>query len=164
MADCFIIRRGGDAPADKYFIYNNGQELNGNTLTVYHKNSLSGKQSAWIYVYYYYGGVITSSMLSLREYKRIGVSVMLNDTNSYKPFYTWLSIHDSDTTQLSGNDYLAKGNIISEELTPIDNSVDSTVTTAGGIFYIDIPQGIDEGCLVINTVNVDVYLLSIWLE
>ena len=150
--------------SDKYFIYNNGQEINGNTLTVYHKDSYSGKQSAWVYMYYYYAGVITSSILSLRGYKRIGVSVMLNDTNSYTPFYTWLSIRDSDTTQLSGNDYLATGNIISEKLTPIDNGVDSTVTTAGGIYYIDIPQGIDNGYLVINSVNVDVYLLSIWLE
>ena len=150
--------------SDKYYIYNNGQELNGNTLNVYHKSSLSGKQSAWVYMYYYYGGVIASSMLSLRGYKRIGVSVMLNDTNNYTPFYTWLSIRDSDTVELSGNDYLAKGNIIGEKLTPIDNSVDSTVTTAGGIFYIDIPKGIDNGYLVINSVNVDVYLLGVWLE
>lgn len=164
MADCFITRRGGDVPADKYYIYNNGQELNGNTVTLYHVNDSSEKTASWIYMYYWYRGIIETSQLSLEGYKKIGVCVNLKRNGTATPFFTKMSLRSNDNVELSGNDYIPMGNIIGTEYAPIDNTIDSTATKYEGIYYIDIPEKIDNGYFVIDSVNVDVYVIGIWLE
>ena len=150
--------------SDKYFIYNNGQELNDNVVTLYHVGSSSEKTASWIYMYYWYRGVIETDQLSLGGYKKIGVCANLKRNGSATPFFTKMSLRSSGNVELSGNDYAPTGNIIGTEYAPIDDTVDTSIKKYEGIYYIDIPQGVDSGYLVIDSVNVDVYLLSIWLE
>ena len=151
--------------SDKYSIYNNGQELNGNTVTLYHVNHESSEKTAsWIYMYYWYRGVIETSQLSLAGYKKIGVCLNLKRNGTATPFFTKISLRSSGNVELSGNDYVPVGNIIGTEYALIDNTIDSTVTKYEGIYYIDIPEEINNGYFVIDSVNVDVYVISIWLE
>lgn len=150
--------------SDKYFIYNNGQELNDNAVTLYHVGSSSEKTASWIYMYYWYRGVIETGQLSLGGYKKIGVCVNLKRNGSATPFFTKMSLRSSGNVELSGSDYIPMGNIIGTEYAPIDNTIDSTVTKYEGIYYIDVPEGIDSGYFVIDSVNVDVYVIGIWFE
>ena len=101
--------------------------------------------------------------IMLKGYNRVGISIKLERKGTATPFYTWLCIRDSGEVELSGNDYIARGNIISENK-PVDNTENPNTTLSGGIYYIDIPNNIEEGYVCINSVNVDLYLLSIWLE
>lgn len=143
----------------KYYIYNNGQEFNNNSISVYHKNSSDGKLDNWIYIQYYYAGVMTTNKIIFNGYKRIGIAILLDRSNQVTSFYTKISIRDSNSVILDGNDYLPTGNIISET-----KIIDNTVNNAGGIYYIDIPTDIDSGYIILNCVNIDSYILSIWLE
>lgn len=149
-----------------YFIYNNGQQLNNNTVTLYHKNGNGGvdeNNTGWIYMHYWFGGVIITGKLSLKGYNRVGISAKLKRNGTATPFYTRFNIRDSGEVELSGNDYIARGNIISENK-PVDNTKNPNTTLGGGIYYINIPNNIEEGYVCINSANVDLYLLSIWLE
>ena len=150
--------------SDKYYIYNNGQELNDNAVTLYHVNGSSKKTASWIYMYYWYRGVIETSQLSLGGCKKIGVCVNLKRNGPATPFFTKMSLRSSSNVELSGNDYIPMGDIIGTEYALIDNTIDSTVTKYEGIYYIDVPDGADSGYFVIDSVNVDVYVIGIWLE
>lgn len=139
--------------------------MNGNTTNVHHFNSpTSGKKEDWAYIHYFYAGAMTTNKISFADYDRIGISIMSNRTNKYTPFYTWLAIRDSNAVKLLGTDYIPEGNIIGSPLKIIDDSVDSDNATAGGIYYLDIPNDVDLGYIVLNCVNIDNYILAIWLE
>ena len=133
-------------------------------MTLYHVGSSSEKTASWVYMYYWYRGVIETSQLSLAGYTKIGVCVNLKRNGKATPFFTKMSLRSSGNVELSGNDYVPMGDIIGTEYAPIDNTVDSTVTEYEGIYYIDIPDGVDSGYFVIDSVNVDVYVIGIWLE
>ncbi len=156
---------GGGNGKEKYYIYNNGQELNGHTITFHHKGSTDKKDLNWIHIYDFYMSVTSTDKISCEGYSKIFAAAMGDGrTTSTNPTrFTYLKLTDESGAALSeenDNDYVPNGNILTE--LNLANYPDSA--SFGGIYSIDIPDGTAEFYLHIQNVNIHTYILAIWLE
>lgn len=148
---------------ERYYIYKSGEELNEHSMTI-HGTSASKKTEGWIYINYYYCQCLTSSLIQSNGYKRVGMTMLDNGgATAYTIRFTKLLLRDTAEVIKTGNDWLPAegGNTYLESyilLYPETNILMS------GTVYFDIPEGVEEFYIVINTVNADFYVEEIWIE
>lgn len=145
---------------EKYYLYDNGVEMNNHTMTIYHKSSSSKKAANWIYLYGYYMADLSSDKIINNGYSKLCITLMSDSTQfSYTPKYLKVLCTDEGGATLTENDYLPNGNILKS--TDIISYPDTA--SAGSTYKIDI-SNFSEFYLHFENVNTDTYILSIWLE
>lgn len=157
---------GGGGGGERYYIYKSGEELNNHSLTI-HGTANSKKTEGWIYIHYYYRQVLTSDLIQAAGYSRIGLTMLDNGAATAHPIrFTKLLLRDTPDVEVNegvsgswkpaedGNTYLTS---------PILLYPDTNILMSGTV-YFDIPEGIEEFCVVIDNVNVDFYIEELWLE
>lgn len=164
--DHIIVKtQGGEGNVELTFLYNKGQELNNFEINYHHTDSRSHKNTDGIYVYYWFGGAITSNLISLKNVKRIGVAIRAVRQGGAFPFRANIGLFDNNTVATNGNDTWTTSNLIDNtNVNIVSSDIDASITSVGGIFYIDIPEGVEEGYFGCNTVNLDFFLTAVWLE
>lgn len=151
---------------EKYYIYKNGTEMNDHTITFHHTASSKGsdkKDLNWLFIHNWFMSTTSTDKISFSGYSKIFINGIgdgrLSDNSTR---FTYLKLTDTDSVQVNGSDYSPSGNVIAS-LTLACLSENGT-SSFGGTYSIDIPEGVTEGYLHIQNVNLDVYVTEIWLE
>jgi len=120
---------------EKYYIYNDGIEMNNHTMTIYHKHSSSKKAANWIYLYGYYMSDLSSDKIINNGYSKLCITLMSDSTEfSYTPKYLKVLCTDEGGATLTGNDYSSNGDILKS----MDIISYPDTTSAGSTYKIDI--------------------------
>lgn len=140
--------------------------MNGHSLSI-HGTSNSVKKDGWIYIHYWYRQCLTSDLVQTAGFKRIGITMLDDGTKFIHDIrFTKLLLRDTNEVEInegaagswkpaeSGDTYLTSALLLYPE----------TKMQMSGTVYFDIPDGIEEFYIVIDTVNVDFYIEEIWLE
>ena len=150
----------GGSTNEKYYIYNNGIEMNSHTLTIYHKGNSSKKDTNWIYINGYYLADISSDKIINNGYSKLCVNVMSDSTKwNYTPKYLKLLCTDEIGATSTGNDYSPNGNVLKS----LDIISYPDTVCAGTTYEIDISD-LSEFYIHLSNVNADTYILGVWLE
>lgn len=158
MGKCIITRRGSGS-SDKYYIYNNGVELNNHTISIYHQGQ-SKKDTNWIYLHGYYKGIVSSDKIINNGFTKLNITIMSDSRSwTYTPKYLTLYLTDEDGATLNGNDYEIKGNVLKTE--SILSYPD--IICCGTTYEIDI-TGLSNFYFKVENVNTNSYIMAIWLE
>lgn len=150
----------GESVNEKYYIYNNGVEMNSHTMTIHHKGSLSKKTTNWIYLYGYYMSDLSTDKIICTGYSKLCITLMSDSTKfSYTPKYLKLLCTDEIGATLTENDYTPNGNVLKS----VDAISYPDIPSAGTTYEIDISD-LSEFYLHFQNVNTDTYILGVWLE
>ena len=150
----------GESVNEKYYIYNNGVEMNSHTMTIHHKGSLSKKTTNWIYLYGYYTSDLSTDKIICTGYSKLCITLMSDSTKfSYTPKFLKLLCTDEIGATLTENDYTPNGNILKS----VDAISYPDIPSAGTTYEIDISD-LSEFYLHFQNVNTDTYVLGVWLE
>ena len=150
----------GESVNEKYYIYNNGIEMNSHTMTIHHKGSLSKKTTNWIYLYGYYTSDLSSDKIICTGYSKLCITLMSDSTKfSYTPKFLKLLCTDEIGATLTENDYTPNGNVLKS----VDAISYPDIPSAGTTYEIDISD-LSEFYLHFQNVNTDTYVLGVWLE
>ena len=150
----------GESVNEKYYIYNNGVEMNSHTMTIHHKGSLSKKTTNWIYLYGYYTSDLSTDKIICTGYSKLCITLMSDSTKfSYTPKFLKLLCTDEIGATLTENDYTPNGNVLKS----VDAISYPDIPSAGTTYEIDISD-LSEFYLHFQNVNTDTYVLGVWLE
>lgn len=150
----------GESVNEKYYIYNNGVEMNSHTMTIHHKGSLSKKTTNWIYLYGYYMSDLSTDKIICTGYSKLCITLMSDSTKfSDTPKYLKLLCTDEIGATLTENDYTPNGNVLKS----VDAISYPDILSAGTTYEIDISD-LSEFYLHFQNVNTDTYVLGVWLE
>ncbi len=158
-----IAAISGSGSGELYYIYKSGEEMNGHSMTI-HGTISSKKTDGWIYIHLFYRQVLTSDLIQAVGFKRVGMTILANGNNSTNATrFTNFLLRDTSEIYKSGNDWIPveNGNTF---LTSNIVLYPDTKMLMSGTVYIDIPDGIEEFYIVIDNVNVDLYIEELWLE
>ena len=150
----------GESVNEKYYIYNNGVEMNSHTMTIHHKGSLSKKTTNWIYLYGYYTSDLSTDKIICTGYSKLYITLMSDSTKfSDTPKFLKLLCTDEIGATLTENDYTPNGNVLKS----VDAISYPDIPSAGTTYEIDISD-LSEFYLHFQNVNTDTYVLGVWLE
>ena len=162
MAECFLLKKGSQSnEIERHYIYLNGEEMNGHTITPYVNDGSITKDSKCIIMDSRSNVFIESELIQKGSFTRVGARLC---TLPYSGWYR-CSVGVSDTFgYLEGwlndnNQRHPKGNFKYALCTPDQNSL-----KAIDEFYYDIPDTYSEFCAIVHTCGRTTYVGAIWLE